>query len=405
MNLKIAYWALYDFANSILLITFLFYFSQWLVVEQGRPAWWYNGALVGASLLFIVVAPRLSRQIDITGRKLGGLRFWSTLAVAATGATALIALLSNSLDLLATLLYALGMFAYLTCFLYYTPMILDLSSSANRGRVSGLGQGANSLGQVAGLLATLPFATGAVMLFGESGRAQTLLPAVALFILFALPMLLWYREERRPPAPTAAGSKSPLALFKIIFAYKPVAFMLVAYFFFSDALLTSVNNFPLYLEQVHGASDTLKALLTVAILTLAAIGAVGFGWLADKVGQKRTLMGLLLAYSILFPLMAFVVNLQALIPVFLVAGIFFGAVWGVSRSLVAQIVPANLTASSFSYYVVAERFATFIGPVVWSVALITVGESAAGYQVAFLSMTALLFVSLLFLNRVQERAA
>ena len=178
--------------------------------------------------------------------------------------------------------------------------------------------------------------------------------------------------------------------------------MLVAYFFFSDALLTSTNNFPLYLEQIHGAPDTFKALLTVAILGLAAVGAPIFGWLADKFGHKRILMSVLAAYCLIFPALAFVPALPILVPIFLLAGFLFGHVWGISRALVGKLAPAGLTASSFSYYVVAEKFATLVGPVLWSSALLFAGENAAGYQIAFLLMTAILFISVILLARVEE---
>ena len=302
MKLKIFYWALYDFANSIVLITFVFYFSQWLVVEHGRPSWWYNGALVVSSVLFVLTAPVFSRIIDITGKKIAGLRIWTLLSAIAMGIVSLIAVYSDSLDVLATVLYTLGMYAYLMCFLYFTPMLNDLSTSRNRGRISGVGQGANSLGQVAGLLVTLPFVNGTITLFGEPGRAQALMPSVILFAFLALPILFLYREDEvvKPWIQRPHGSRSLIVLFKTILADKSLAFLFLAYFLFSDALLTFANNFPLYLQAVHGASDTLKALLTVAILGLAAVGAVIFGYISDRFGHKKTLTAVLVLFSGIF---------------------------------------------------------------------------------------------------------
>lgn len=404
MRLKIFYWGLYDFANSILLIAFLFYFSQWFVVEQGNPAWWYNFALVGASLLFIVVAPTLTRKIDTTGEKVKSLRLWTASSFLIMGAVSLVAMLSNSLDYLALALYILGMFVYLVCFLYFTPMLNDLSDQENRGRVSGIGQGLNSLGQVVGLLVTLPFVQGSLTLFGETGRAQALLPAVLLFGLFSLPLLFWYKETPTP-SHKPHDTRKHKTIFQEILSYRPLVFALGAYFLFSDALLTSVNNFPLYLEQVHQVGDTTKALLTVAILGLAAVGSVWFGRLADRHGHVRVLRGILFAYCIIFPTMAFLLNLSLLIPVFLLAGLLFGPVWGVSRALVGKLAPPHIAASSYGYYVVAERFATLTGPLVWGGMLFFVGENFAGYQAAFLSMTVILFCSVLILNRVTEPRA
>ena len=402
MKKNITYWALYDFANSLVMIAFLFYFSQWLVVDQGQPAWWFNGALIVSSALFIITVPIVSRRIDITGRKVEGLRIWTILSFIGFILVSLVAMFSDSLDALATILYTLAMYAYLVCFLYFTPMLNDLSTRENRSYISGIGQGANSFGQVVGLIVTLPFAIGAITLFGDPGRAQALLPATILFGLFSLPIFFFYKENLSTSTASSENiSVSPFALFKKIFSYKPLAFLLLAYFLFSDAIITFANNFPLYLETVHGVSDTVKSVLTIGILGLAAIGAVIFGKIASKKGELKTLRNILIGWCIIFPTMAFIPNFNLLVPVFLLAGIFFGPIWAISRSLVGQLAPKEFVASSYSYYVVAERFATFIGPAIWSVTLVVMGEGVRGYQTALLAMTGILILSLFVLNRIK----
>ncbi|HDY73407.1 MAG TPA: MFS transporter [Candidatus Jorgensenbacteria bacterium] len=402
MKKNITYWALYDFANSLVLMAFLFYFSQWLVIDQGHPVWWYNSALIVSSALFILTAPILSKRIDMTGRKIAGLRMWTVLSFIAFILVSLIATLSDSLDMFATILYTLAMYAYLVCFLYFTPMLNDLSTRENRSYISGIGQGANSFGQVIGLIVTLPFAIGVITLFGDPGRAQALLPATLLFGLFSLPMFFLYKEKLSTDTASLENTSTSLfALFKKVFSYKPLAFLLLAYFLFSDAMLTFANNFPLYLETIHGVSDTVKSVLTMSILGLAAIGAVIFGKIASKKGELKTLKGILIGCCIIFPTVAFIPSFNLLVPVFLLAGILFGPIWAISRSLVGQLAPKGSVASSYSYYVVAERFATFIGPAIWSIALIVMGEGARGYQTAFLAMTGILILSLFALNRIK----
>ena len=76
-------------------------------------------------------------------------------------------------------------------------MLRAIAPPTQWGRVSGVGQAGNWLGQMTGILVTLPFASGAVYLFGAAGRAQTFLPAVTLFILLSLPMLLFLRLPKR----------------------------------------------------------------------------------------------------------------------------------------------------------------------------------------------------------------
>ncbi len=401
MNKQVLYWGLYDFANSIVLLAFLFYFSQWLVVDEGRPSWWYNGALIAASILYIATAPYFSRLVDLSGQKMRGLRVWTFLAVMLMAIVALIALFSHALDGVAAILYACGMYAYLMCFLYFTPMLNDLSTFSDRGRISGIGQGFNSAGQVAGLLFTLPFINGTITLWGDAGRAQALLPSVVLFILFALPMLLLYRESPAS-ASSAETPGTPLTLLRTVLSNKPLALLLIGYFFFSDALLTFANNFPLYLEKVFAVPDMTKALLTIAILGLAAIGSPILGHFADRWGHRRTLVCILALYCALLVALSFTTSFSAAMVFSLVAGLLFGPVWAISRAMVGQLAPQGLVASSFNYYIVAERFATFAGPLAWSGALIVWGEGARGYQAALLGMAVLLAIGLVFTVRVRD---
>ena len=382
---------------------FLFYFSQWLVIDQGKPAWWYNAALIISSALFILTAPIISKKIDATNMKIGGLRFWTCLTFLGNLTVALLTMLTNGMEVLTTVLYTLATYTYLVCFLYFTPMLNDLSDTDDRSWKSGIGQSANSLGQVAGVLITLPFVNG-LTLFGDPGRAQALFPATIIFGLLALPMLLFYKEKVTVTQDVSSQKiqTNLVSLFKEIFSYKALALFLLAYFLFSDAMLTFANNFPLYLETVHHASDTVKSILTASILICAAIGAVIFGKVADKKGSLKTLTAILVIWCFIFLTMAFVTSFKILIPIFLFAGILFGPVWGVSRALVGELAPPHLVASSYSYYVVAERFATFVGPAIWSIALVTVGENVRGYQAGLLSLMVLVVISIFVLRKIKS---
>lgn len=401
-------WCLYDFANSIGMIVFLFYFSQWLVVDQGKPDWWYNSTLVISSILFILTAPFVTSRIDATGRKVGGLRLTTTLALTCYLATALITLFAPSQALLAVIIFTLAMYLYLLSFSYYTPMITDISSTENRSTVSGYGQAANALGQVVGLLVVLPFASGTLHLFGAPGRAQTLLPATLLFALLALPMLLSYRESTSHTTPALQIKKTSYKNLwettKQIFRIRNLGLLLIGYFLFSDALITFANNFPLFLEKVHGASDATKTYLTAAILTLSVLGAAIFGRVADKRGNSKMLNIILGCWVLILPLIAFS-PFTLMVIACLIGGILFGPVWGISRAMVAEHAPPAITASSFGFYVIAERFATLIGPVTWSVVLgATRGSGTISYSYAITAMAILVFLSLLFLRKINRES-
>lgn len=402
MKKNILLWALYDFANSIIMIVFLFYFSQWLVIDSGKPDWWYNATLIVSSLLFIVTAPIAGQRLDATGKKLAGVRITSVLALIFYLSTALVVLLSPSMALLATVLFTIAMYIYLMSFIYYTPMINDLTTNTNRGLVSGLGMAANYVGQVFGLFVTLPFATGTIELFGTPGRAQTLIPAIIFCTISALPLLIAYKESDNNKVVSKICIYDEYAkvfhTVRTVFSIKNLSFLLIGYFFFSDALLTFANNFPIFLEKVFGAVDSIKTYLTAGILTISGVGSLIFGKLADKKGTMFTLILLLVFWVIFFPALAFSPSLKAAAVLCLIGGLFFGPVWGVSRAMVSEFSPAGMEARSFSFYILAERFATFIGPITWSITL----SVTANYSYALASMGILVLLGLLFVTKIAK---
>lgn len=220
-------------------------------------------------------------------------------------------------------------------------------------------------------------------------------------------MLIKYEEVPRADAHEVIGTSSSMNIrqtLKLIFSTRNLFLLLVGYFFFSDALLTFSNNFPIYLEKVHGVSDSVKAYLSLGILFFSGIGAMVFGRIADKNGKKKTLAGLLIGWCVLFPALAFAPSFGVVVAVCLIAGFLFGPVWGVSRSMVAEYAPREIEASSFSFYIIAERFATFVGPIVWSIVLSlsqTSGAGTASYTYGLLSMGVLMIVGLLFVRKIR----
>ncbi len=406
MKKNVFLWALYDFANSIIMIVFLFYFSQWLVVDNGRPDWWYNATLIVSSLLFIITAPIAARRLDLTGTKLAGVQFFSLTMTTFYVLTAFITLFVPSYVLLATILFTLATYFYLMSFVYYTPMMNDLTTDKNRGWVSGLGLGANYAGQVIGLIATLPFATGAISLFGAPGRAQTFVPAIILFAISALPLLLWYKEKAAERTPVKTHVREELRevarTVKTVFSIKNFLLLFVAYLLFSDALLTFSNNFPIFLEKVFGAPDDMKTYLTAGILTLSGVGSLVFGKISDKTGTRSALTLVLSFWIVFFPVLAFAPSLQVAAIVCLVAGLFFGPVWGISRAMVSELTPRETEARAFGFYTLAERFATFIGPITWSAILVATSNSGnASYSYALVGMSILTLLGLIVIRKIQ----
>ncbi|HET9630044.1 MAG TPA: MFS transporter, partial [Novosphingobium sp.] len=89
-----------------------------------------------------------------------------------------------------------------------------------------------------------------------------------------------------------------------------------------------------------GVKDVSEALF----LTLAArpLGALVFGRLADRIGRRPVLMGVILAFSVLSALSGAAANLTQLLLVRALFGFAMGGEWGLGASLVMESVPAGM---------------------------------------------------------------
>ena len=154
---KLFLWSLYDFANSIVFINFLLYFAQWIVIDGGLSDFWYNAIFAIATILLFLSGPILAAFTD----RHGGRKFFLNISTIGTfisyGLVAYIAGTSGHNIFVIALLFLLGQYFYQLSFIFYNPMLTEISDSAHSNRVSGIGQFSNALGQVVGLLITLPF--------------------------------------------------------------------------------------------------------------------------------------------------------------------------------------------------------------------------------------------------------
>lgn len=366
---NIALWVLYDFANSVTEVTFYLYFSQWLVIDRGVADLWFNMLFVVSTVLLFVSAPATALLSDRMGVRMPFLRVATVGMFLCFAGAGYVAAVTPTHTLAAGLLFLGANYCYQFSFVFYNPILEEIASAKHRGMISGIGQSANWLGQMVGILIVLPLASGTVTLLGHPGRAQTLLPATIIGALLALPMLLFFTEQPRKKeaiVPTIGeawrgGWKELLPLFRL----PGIAAFLGGYFLFNDAILTATDNFPIFLEQVWRVTDTTKSILLMAILLTSAVGALVAGWIADRVGVRRCLIWLIGLWAVCLPIVGLVGPFPLFVLSTVVMGLLFGAVWTVTRTMMIALLPSGQLNYGMSFYMLAERFSTLIGPLAW----------------------------------------
>ncbi len=405
MNTKknISLWILYDFANSIVSIVFFLYFAQWLVIDKGVSDLYFNLTFTASAVLLLFSVPLTGTLLDKYFRRITGLRYATILTAIFYGICALLAVFNK--EIYSIIFFTLGLYFYLLSFTFYTPLINDISQPEKRGLVSGLGITANYLGQFIGLLIALPFSNGSLSFFGSTPRAETLLPSVVVFFVLSLPMLILFKEPKKESGKLILKSaiKEMITETKLLFSLSSVGLFLLAYFLFNDAILTAANNFPIFLEQVWGVSDTTKTYILFGILITSAIGGTLSGFIADKFGHKRTLMFILAGWIIILPFLGLTTNFTLFIIATIFMGLWFGSNWTISRSLMSCLAPKGKHNLTFAYFGLAERASSFIGPIVWGLIvsnLISIGSYR--YRIAASAVTVFVILGLFVLSRVKD---
>jgi UMF1 family MFS transporter len=407
MNRKnIFIWTLYDFANSIFVIVFFLYFSQWLVVEHGVSDFWYNMIFTVGSVLLLLTAPVLGSIADKTRGQRRCLNAITVLLILCLLGVAFTVLFSPGRVLTAALFYLAANYFYQFSFIFYNALLHDIAPRARWGTVSGIGQAGNWLGQIAGLLIALPFAGGAVYLFGAAGRAQTFLPSVLLFVLLALPMMLLFRLPKRetPVVRWTIGGeyRGQWRQFRELIRDPSLRLFLLSYFFFNDAILTASNNFPIYVEQVFKVSDATKSLVLIGILATSVIGALTSGWVSDRIGLKRATALILGGFAIIFPLLGVAENFLLFSVATTVMGFLYGAIWTVTRAAMTALIPKGKLNYGFSFYTLAERVSTFVGPLSWgAITSLLVPFGPVRYRIAVIVLAVFVVIGLWFLRAVR----
>lgn len=399
-------WTLYDFANSIMSIVFLLYFSQWLVVEKGVADIWYNMIFAVGSALLLLTAPVLGSIADKTGRQQNYLNKITILSFIFFLATSLVTLFLSDKIFLAALFFLLANYLYQFSFVFYNALLQYIAPPERWGRISGWGIGANYLGQVVGLLVTLPLAGGTIYLMGEAGRAQTFLPSTILFFVLSLPMILFFKLPRKENPEYKINwkeeYKSKWQEFKNLIADRNMKMFLLGYFFFNDAVVTASNNFPLYLENVFSVSDKMKSILLGSVMLTSTLGAVFSGYIIDKIGLKKSLVFVIGIWIIFLPILGLNTNYTVFMALCIIIGFLFGAIWTVSRAVMTAVTPVEKINFGFSFYTLAERTSTLVGPLFWGlITYILTHLGATRYRIAMVTMAVFVAIGLYFVKKVE----
>ncbi|MFT0532798.1 MFS transporter [Castellaniella hirudinis] len=364
-------WALYDFANSgyttvVLTTVFNAYFVG--VVAAGRH-WGTLALTVTLSLSYLIVMlamPGLGARADARGRH-RRLLFTSTLGCVA--ATALLAGAGPG-DI------AWGLGWLLVSNVFYcvgestvASFLPSLARPEAMGRVSGWGWGFGYFGGMLALGLALWVASDAE----AAGRAAAdyvpgiMLLTAAVFMLAALPSFLWLREPSGGAAPRALPLMAQLrrAWAETRRDFPDFRRLLLCIACYQAGITVVITLSAVYATQVMGFDMRQTMLLVFLVNIAAAAGALGFGYLQDRIGHKRALALTLLGWLAMVALAASAQSVPAFWLAAGLAGLCMGSSQSAGRAMVGVLAPAHRPAEFFALWTFAVQLAAVVGPLTY----------------------------------------
>jgi len=131
---------------------------------------------------------------------------------------------------------------------------------------------------------------------------------------------------------------------------------------------------PTFLVQEHGLEPSTMAGFIAVMNVGTFIGYNLFGWLADRIGKRRTIIGSLIGCGLMLPIYTFATNKTALLllgPAFA----FFIAFVGLFGSYFAELYPTHLRASGAGFCFNVGRGISAFAPLLWGSVAVSVGFS------------------------------
>ena len=197
-------------------------------------------------------------------------------------------------------------------------------------------------------------------------------------VLMLLPLLIPILILLRLPVGVALlPGAGPIAILIIFMIRKgrtlPEAMKyLAAYLLYNDGIQTVISVSAIFVANELGMSSTQLILVILMIQFVAFLGALGFNWVASKIGTKQTILASLVVWSAVtvyafagMKSMAIVMGMEQRQLEFWVLGFVIALILGgsqaLSRSLFAEMIPQDQEAEFYSFYEISERGTFWLG--------------------------------------------
>jgi UMF1 family MFS transporter len=403
-----AAWVMYDWANSgyglvVIGPIFSYYFITELLPHLDAestgvqlagiriPGSAMMGILNSVSMaLMAFAAPVLGAVADIKG--------WTKrlLVVHASVGSALtlaMYLLQPGMWHVGALLYLTSNFCFGTSFAFSNAFLPKLTHPKKQGSLSGWGFAMGYIGGALSLIiAGKYFSPRAALAFAGAWWLLFSLPA---FIL--LPEFAAQRTERDTGPLLMAGWRRIVHTFKHIRQYRMLFLFLLAFLLYNDGIETVISMSPSFGTEVLKMTQAELVRMFLVVQFVAFFGAVTFGYLSDRLGNKPVILITLCVWVLAALIALFIRTPNQFTILGVVIGLVLGGVQASSRALMGTLAPKHIHNEAFGFFSISGKFASIFGPLLYAGF-----ATAIGPRWGVLSVPPFLIAGLLILLRVHE---
>ena len=403
-------WCLYDFANSayttiIVTAVFNLYFVEVVAADTDGARLWGRG--YSASMLILaVMAPILGAVADYGGYRKRFLVFFTVVSV---GATSLLFFVGRGDVWAALIIFAVSNIAFNGALHFYNSFLPDISERSRMGTVSGYGWALGYVGGLISLLLAYPFIKGGLGADNLLSFRMAFPMTAVFFLVFSIPAFVYLREgglrESRPAAATVPIKESIIkglgrlrSTFTEIRRYKELMKYFIGYLIYTDGINTVIVFSSMFAVAVLGFSPGEVIIYFIVTHVTAAIGALAFGPVTDKLGPKKTIAITLVVWVAIAVWAYYVQTKTSFYGLGLVAGAVLGANQSASRTMLGLFTPPGKNAEFFGFFAAVNKFAAVGGPLIYGEIAATTGS----HRLAVLSLALFFITGLLVLSTVNE---
>lgn len=402
-------WTMYDWANStfattiaaaVLPVYYSTVASKNLQPHEATSNWAFTTTI--ALVLVALLGPILGAMADFSGAKK---RFMGVFVILGVTGTALLYLVKSGDWLMASVFYILGSIGFAGANVFYDSLLPHVAREDEIDQVSSRGYAMGYAG--GGILLAINLA---MIMFSPDHLTELMtrlsfLTVSVWWLVFTIPLWKNVKEPPRRILAAEAGIKpiqasiSRLAsTFKEIRKYKELTKFIGAFWLYNNGIGTII-----FMATIYGTELGFSSTTTIGTLLMVQFVAIPFaflfGWLAKKIGTKRSIL-----------LSIFIYTLIAIGGYFLYKEIHFwllgfavatvqGGSQALSRSLCGRMMPKSKSAEFFSFFSVSEKIAGTVGPLLFGV----VSRIMGGSRLSIVSLIIFFALGGLLLWQVKEK--